>query len=115
MNGAERAGPHAAAAREDRQDFWNDNLEDVDWGEVDWDDWEVHDDFAWGLGTWMALTVGTAVTIGAWNSMTQQQGCNLQQVNVNDTVYFKCGSTWYIEALSGSDIHYVAVDAPVGY
>ena len=63
----------------------------------------------------MALSVGTAVTVSAWNSMQQQQGCNPQQVEVNDTVYMKCANTWYIEAYSGDDVHYVAVDAPVGY
>lgn len=107
----------ASDAREDRQDFWDDRIEDVDWNEVDWDHWEVweDDDFEWGLGTWMTIAVGTAVTAAAWNSMQQQSGCNLQQVEVNDRAYMKCGNTWYIEAWSGEEVHYVAVDPPVGY
>jgi hypothetical protein len=47
--------------------------------------------------------------------MTQQPDCHLQQVEVEGTVYFKCGSTWYIEAYTGDDVHYVAVGPPVGY
>ncbi len=107
----------ASNAREDRQDFWDDRIEDVDWNEVDWDRWEVweDDDFEWRLGTWMTIAVGTAVTAAAWNSMQQQSGCNLQQVEVNDRAYMKCGNTWYIEAWSGEEVHYVAVDPPVGY
>ena len=110
----------AGDAREDRQDNWDDwgdNIEDVDWNEVDWDDQDVFedDDFDWGLGTWMALGLGTAVTVSAWNTMTQQKDCNLQKVEVNDHAYMKCGNTWYIEAYTGSDVHYVAVEAPAGY
>lgn len=99
--------------QEDRQDFWDNQIEDVDWNEVDWDEYEVHDHFEWNTGAWMALTVGTIITVGAWNSMTQQAGCNLESVEVNGQKYMKCGNTWYIEAWSGDQVHYVAVEPPV--
>lgn len=79
------------------------------------DEWEVHDGFGWGLGTWMALGVGAVVNVSAWNAMTQQSGCNLQKVEVDEREYMKCGNTWYIDAYPGNDVHHVAVEAPVGY
>ena len=102
-------------AREDRQDFWNDNIEEVDWDEVDWDEYHVHDDddFEWSSGAWFALGVGTVLTVSAWNTMTTQPTCNLEQLEVNGQKYMKCGNTWYIEAWSGDQVHYVAVAPPV--
>ena len=60
----------ADSAREDRQDFWDNQIEDVEWNNVDWDEWEVHDDddFEWSSGAWFALGVGTVLTVSAWNT-----------------------------------------------
>jgi hypothetical protein len=112
-------------AREDRQDFWDDRLDEgdwADWSEVDWDDvdwneievWD-DDDFEWGAGAWMAVGIGTAITTAAWSSMMQQPGCNFYQTVVDGTTYYRCGNTWYIEALTGGEVRYMAVNPPAGF
>lgn len=96
------------AAREDRQEYW----ENVDWDEV-----HVYDDdeFEWNTGTWIVITTGTAITYSAFDSMRQQPACNLFQTEVDGTVYYRCGSTWYIEAVTAGEVRYVAVEPPPGY
>jgi hypothetical protein len=93
---------------EDRQDAWDD---------VEWDHVHIYDDddFEWNSGAWMMMTIGTAVTVAAFSSMSQQQGCNLFQTEVNGTTYYKCGNTWYIEAVTGGNVQYVAVAPPPGF
>ncbi|HVN40947.1 MAG TPA: hypothetical protein VMW19_22510 [Myxococcota bacterium] len=99
---------HLDEAREDRQDYW----ENYDWDEV-----HVHDDdeFDWHSGTWIVITTGTAITYSAFDTMRAQPACNFFQTEVNGTVYYRCGSTWYIEAVTAGEVRYVAVEPPPGY
>ena len=41
--------------------------------------------------------------------------CTTTAVVVNGVSYYKCGSTWYKRGYSGSQVVYIAVDAPPGY
>jgi hypothetical protein len=105
--------------REDWQDHMNDAREDRQdhWENVDWDEVHIYDDdeFEWNSGTWLVLGVGTVITYSAWQSMNAQPSCNLYQVEVEGTLYYRCGSTWYIEAVTGGEVRYVAVEPPPGY
>jgi hypothetical protein len=116
----ENAGDRQDARQDrlqDRQDFRQDQWSEVDWDEFDWDEVEVwdDDDFEWGLGTWMAISVGTAVTIAAFDSMSHQAGCNLFETTVDGTTYYKCGSTWYIKTVTGGEVRYLSVAPPPGH
>jgi hypothetical protein len=103
--------------QEDRQKFMDNQFEEVDWDEVDWDEADVweDDEFEWNSGFWLTMTVGTALTVAAWDSMRAQPTCNFMQVVVDGQEYYKCGSTWYIQAMSAGSMHYVAVNSPAGY
>jgi len=90
----------------------------VDWNEVDWNEVEVwdDDDVEWGnVAAWSALAVGTALTVSAFTSMQSQPECEFYTVLVEGTEYYRCGSTWYIQAYSGGDLRYMAVNPPPGF
>jgi hypothetical protein len=108
---------------EDRQDFWDDRFDEGNWNEVDWNEvewggvviWD-DDDVEWSdVAAWSAIAIGTALTVDAFTSMRSRPGCDLYEVVVDETQYFRCGSTWYIQAWSGGDMRYMAVNPPPGY
>jgi hypothetical protein len=95
-------------AREDWQDYgegWHGYYHDDHW-----------DDY-WGamaVGTAVAATayaVGTAITASAYATLP----CTSTTVVVGGVTYYRCGSTWYNQAYSGSGVTYVVVNPPAGY
>lgn len=83
-------------AREDRQDFVE-------------DEWDDHYYRGYGYGS--AVVVGAAV--GATYVATLP--CSTTVVIVGGTSYYQCGSTWYSRGSQGGSVVYVVTSAPAGY
>ena len=79
--------------QENRQDFIEDRYDDH---------WDSHHGFA-------------AVGVAATTVYIVNLPCTTTAVVVDDVSYYKCSSTWYKRGYSGSQVVYVAVDAPPGY
>jgi hypothetical protein len=41
--------------------------------------------------------------------------CTPTVVSVGGSTYYRCGSSWYAQAYSGSGVTYVGVEPPAGY
>ena len=59
--------------------------------------------------------IGTVLSASAFQQLTTQPGCELFQIEHSGARYSRCGGTWYVEALSGGELGYVAVEPPSGY
>ena len=59
--------------------------------------------------------IGTVLSASAFEQLTTQPGCELFQIEHSGARYSRCGGTWYVEALSGGELGYVAVEPPSGY
>ena len=55
------------------------------------------------------------LSASAFQQLTTQPGCELFQIEHSGARYSRCGGTWYVEALSGGELGYVAVEPPSGY
>jgi hypothetical protein len=110
------------ANREDWQDYGKNRQEDRqdfarDYGEHnDWDDWhdggEWHGGEAWEfVGTAAAISIGTALTVNAINSMS----CAMSSVYVGGVSYYSCGGYWYNRGYQNGNVVYVVVNPPAGY
>ena len=65
--------------------------------------------FAYGDAPRSQPTV--VVTQGA----TAGAPCNVAPVSVDNTLYYKCGDSWFTPALTDTGIVYAPVPAPLGY
>jgi len=74
-------------------------------------DIDVDHDYGWGWGWgWgAAAAVGTAVAVGTYVA-TLPTGCST--VYVGDTVYQRCGPTYYMPVYQGTTVTYQVVPAP---
>ena len=115
----------AKKRQEDRQE-WGDNqlddLEEGDWGEVDWDEAEGiyvigDDEIEWGGADFMAFAVGTTLTVAAIESLTtgSEPACTLRSVVVGGETYYNCGPTWYVKTYTNGELAYAVVAPPPGY
>ncbi|HEX5067249.1 MAG TPA: DUF2092 domain-containing protein [Myxococcota bacterium] len=58
--------------------------------------------------------LGTVLSAGELERLSQQAGCARAQTEYAGARYSRCGGTWYVEALAGGELRYVAVEAPPG-
>jgi hypothetical protein len=70
-------------------------------------------DFDWTRDGWLTLAAGTAISSAAFDAMRAQPTCGFSQTEKGDTTYYHCGSTWYVEAMTGNEVGYVAVEPPL--
>jgi hypothetical protein len=111
--------------QEDRQEWGNNQLDEVqesDWGEVDWDEAEGiyvigDDEIEWGAVNFMAFAVGTTLTVAAIDSLSSgsEPACTMQSVVVGDETFYKCGPTWYVKTYTNGELAYAVVAPPPGF
>jgi len=94
--------------QEDRQDFWEDEVDDIDgvWA-GSWDNVRVYDadDFWTGVAV---VGVGSALTAAAFDAMRADSGCTMTQVKANGAEYYYCAPNWYVRTMNGGtylDLH----------
>jgi hypothetical protein len=58
--------------------------------------------------------LGTVLSASDLEHLSQQTGCARAQTEYAGARYSRCGGTWYVEALTGGELRYVAVEAPPG-
>jgi len=101
--------------QEDRQDFWEDEVDDIDgvsagsWGNV-----RVYDadDFWTGVAV---VAVGSALTAAAFDAMRADSGCTMTQVKANGADYYYCAPNWYVRTMNGGTLTYMVVQPPPGH
>jgi hypothetical protein len=98
--------------QEDRQDFYEDEVDDYWWhGDAD--------DFAAGMLTGFVvgttLSAAQAQSMSASSSSGSQPSCTMTTVPVADTTYYRCGPNWFQKAYTGGQVSYVVVAPPPGY
>ena len=109
-----------------RREEWGDNqlddLEEGDWGEVDWDEAEGiyvigDDEIEWGSSDFMAFALGTTLTVAAMNSLTSgpEPACTMRSVVVGGDTYYNCGPSWYVKTYTNGELAYAVVAPPPGY
>ncbi len=94
--------------QEDRQDFIDDELDD------NWD----HDDDDFFAGVVVGGVLGGAAASASTSTSTTyivHLPCTTSAVVVDGVSYYNCSSTWYKRVYSGSQVTYVAVNAPPGH
>ncbi|NLC70588.1 MAG: hypothetical protein GX751_04420 [Desulfuromonadaceae bacterium] len=105
---------HADQAREDRQDFAEDQYHGGHW------------DYHYGSNdVAAAFVVGTAVgvTAGAVAASSRPAQvvtvttlpCTAATVIVNGTTFYQCGTTWYSRGYQGNNIVYIVATPPPGH
>lgn len=116
---------HQNQAREDRQDFYEDEIDGHYRGgyyhdDDDWDDGEVAAvaigaaaigavaGYAAGEASAPATTVVYTAPPAGYTSLP----CAAMQTTVNGVIYYQCGPTWYTQAYGGSGVLYVPVPPP---
>jgi len=117
---------HREDMQDDRQDYAKKARED--WQEyAEWDEGGGYwvggwygpviyqdDDVEWV--TFMAgITIGTALSSAAYQSMKTETQCTPTEVEVNQITYLKCGNNWYNRVMQGGVVNYVVVAPPPGF
>ncbi len=92
--------------QEDRQDFIKDELDDR---------WDDNDDFFAGVVVGGAVVGAAASSTSTSTTYIINLPCTTTAVVVDGVSYYNCSSTWYQRGYSGSQVVYIAVDAPPGY
>ena len=59
--------------------------------------------------------LGSVLGADDFERLSHQPGCERTQIEHAGARYSRCGGTWYVEALSGGELGYVAVEPPSGY
>ena len=109
MNRQDTRQQGATNRQGNRQDVYDDH----------WDDY--HHGYGYGYGHGGAVVAGAAVgaavgyAAGATAAYYSTLPCTPTVVVAGGVSYYRCGSSWYNQAYSGSGVTYVIVNPPAGY
>ena len=112
--------------QDDRQEYAKKARED--WQEyAEWDEYHgywvggwygpvIYDDDVDEWATFIVgISIGTALSAAAYESMRTETQCQPTEVVVDQITYMKCGNTWYNRVMQSGGVNYVVVAPPPGF